>query len=82
MNVPKENGKRLLYTKLKHRTKIIKELEDLGVVSTTVLRDIEIFERFHEHPELCKECRYEALAEVYGFKDGSSVRKIIDKLSK
>lgn len=72
----------MLYTKLKHKVREIKELQDLGVVSTTVLRDIEIFEAFHENPELCKECRYEVLSEVYGFKHSSSIKKIIKKLSK
>lgn len=72
----------MLYSKLKHRIKAIKELQDLGVVSPTVLRNIEIFEEFHQNPELCKECRYEVLAEVYGFKDSSSVKKIILELSK
>ncbi|WP_228853250.1 hypothetical protein [Aegicerativicinus sediminis] len=71
----------MLYTKLKHKTTVIKELTDLGVISPTVMRDIEIFERFHENPELCKECRYEVLAEVYGFKDSSSIKKIVNKLS-
>lgn len=71
----------MLYTKLKHKTKILKELQDLGVVSTTVLRDIEIFEAFNENPELCKECRYEVLAEAYGFKNSSSIKKIVEKLS-
>jgi len=72
----------MLYSKLKHRTKSIKELQDLGIVSTTVLRDLEIFEEFHRHPDLCVVCRYDALAEAYGLKDGSSIRKIISKLSK
>lgn len=72
----------MLYSKLKHRIKAIKELQDLGVVSPTVLRNIEIFEAFHQHPELCVVCRYDALAEAYGLKDGSSIRKIISELSK
>lgn len=72
----------MLYTKLKHKTRVLKELTELGVVSTTVLRDIEIFEKFHEHPDVCKICRYEVLAEEYGFKNSSSIEKIIMKLSK
>ena len=72
----------MLYTKLKARTKHIKELQDLGVVSPTVLRNIEIFERFHAHPDLCVMCRYEAIAEAYGLKDSSSIKKIIADLSK
>lgn len=72
----------MLYTKLKELIEPIKKLQDLGEISTSVLRNIEIFEEFNKHPDLCKECRYEVLAEHYGFKDGSSVRKIITKLSK
>lgn len=72
----------MLYSKLKHRTKAIKELQDLGVISPTVLRNIEIFEEFHQNPELCKVCRYEVLAEAYGFKNSSSIKKIIEDLSK
>lgn len=72
----------MLYTKLKKRQKEIKELQDLGVVSTTILRNMEIFEEFHKYPELCVTCRYDALAEAYGLKDGSSIRKIISELSK
>lgn len=72
----------MLYTKLKHKTKVIRELESLGVVSTTWLRDIEIFEEFHSWPELCVMCRYELLAEKHGLKDSSSIKKIIATLSK
>lgn len=71
----------MLYTKLKKKITEIKELTELGVVSTTVMRDIEIFEQFHQNPELCKICRYEVLASHYGFKNSSSVKKIIEKLS-
>lgn len=71
----------MLYTKLKHKVREIKYLQDLGVVSPTILRDIEIFEKFHENPELCKQCRYEVLAEAYGFQNSVSIRKIIEKLS-
>lgn len=72
----------MLYTKLKHRTKVLRELQELGVVSTTWLRDIEIFEKFHAWPELCVMCRYELLASEYGLKDSSSIKKIIATMSK
>ncbi len=72
----------MLYTELKKKEKEIKELTDLGVVSYTVMRDIEIFEKFHEYDDVCKICRYEVLADVYGFKTSSSIEKIIMKLSR
>lgn len=72
----------MLYTKLKKKAKEIKELEQLGVVSPNWLRDIEIFEEFHANPELCKECRYEMLAEKWKFKDSSSIKKIVNKLKR
>jgi hypothetical protein len=78
----RKHPRELLYEKLIKRRESLKELQDLGVVSPTVLRDLEIYEEFHRYPELCKECRYDVLAEHYGFKDNSSIRKIIEKLSK
>ncbi len=72
----------MLYIKLKHRIRELKELEQLGVVSPHWLRDIEIFEKFHSQPELCAECRYELLSEKYGFKSSVSVKKIVLKLRK
>lgn len=72
----------MLYTKLKKREKEIKELTDLGVVSYTVLRDIEIYEKFRDYDDVCKICRYEVLADVYGFKDSSSIKKIVMKMTK
>lgn len=79
-NVQKINGS-MLYTKLKHKTRVLRELEKLGVVSPTWLRDVEIFERFHLWPELEVYARYELLAEEYGFKNPVSIKKIIEKLS-
>ena len=70
----------MLYTKLKKREEEIKALTKLGVISTTVIRNIEIFEKFQEHPQLCKVCRYEVIAEAYGLKNSVSVKKIIEKL--
>lgn len=72
----------MLYTKLKHKSKDIKELIKLGVVSPNWLRDLEIFEEYHSQPQLCSICRHEILAEKYGFKDSSSIKKIIARMSK
>ncbi len=72
----------MLYTKLKHKVKDLKELTKLGVVSPNWVRDIEIFEEFHSQPKLCAECRYELLSEKYGFKNSVSVKKIVLKLGK
>ncbi|CAL2085112.1 hypothetical protein [Tenacibaculum sp. 190524A02b] len=71
----------MLYTKLKHKLTIIKELTDLGVVSSHWLRNIEVFEDFHSQPELCAECRYELLSEKFKI-SSESVKKIILKLRK
>lgn len=72
----------MLYEKLKDKKQQIKELTALGVISLTVLRDLEIVEEFNKRPYLCKMCRYEVLAEYYGLKNVSSVKKIIEKYSK
>ena len=72
----------MLYTKLKHKERELKELTNLGIVSPHWLRDIQIFEEFHAQPELCAECRYEMLSERHGFKNSVSVKKIILKLKK
>jgi len=72
----------MLYTKLKHKTKILKELQTLGVVDPIWLRNMEIFEEFHAWPELCVMCRYDLIAQKFGLKDSSSVQKIIATLSK
>ena len=71
-----------LYHKLIHRKREIKELTDLGVVSATVMRDIEIFEEFEamEQHNVCVICRYELLAYKYKFKDWSSVQKIVSRM--
>lgn len=37
----------MLYTKLKHKTREIKELTALGLINPTWIRDLEIFEKFH-----------------------------------
>jgi hypothetical protein len=71
----------MLYAKLKHKIKEIKELVSLGVVSPHWLRNIEMFEKFHSQPELCAECRYEILSEEYKL-SSDSVKKIILKFKK
>jgi hypothetical protein len=81
MSARRANGK-MLYTKLKHRTKVLKELQNLGVVDPIWLRNIEIFEEFHDWPELCAICRYELLADKFGMKSSSSVKKIIERMSR
>ena len=37
----------MLYTKLKHKTREIKELTALGLINPTWIRNIEVFEQFH-----------------------------------
>ena len=66
----------MLYTKLKHRTKELKELTELGLIDPHWIRDLKIFEEFHALPQKCKLCRYEILADQF---EVSSVliRKII-----
>ena len=71
----------MLYTKLKHKVRELKELMKLGVVSPNWLRDIEIFEEFHANPQLCKECRYEMLSEKHKL-SSDRVKKIIIHLGK
>jgi hypothetical protein len=71
----------MLYTKLKHLEKEIKELEKLGVVDPSWSRNIKIVERF----ELMRsdgvavyEC-YELIAEEQKL-SASSIKKIVTKL--
>ena len=80
MNVLLKNGD-MLYTKLKHQEKALKELETLGVVATHWRRDIRIFESFHALPEtLCVYCKYEMIAEEEGI-SSDSVKRIVLKMS-
>ncbi|MBE8727978.1 hypothetical protein C4F50_23930 [Flavobacterium sp. KB82] len=37
----------MLYVKLKHKTKEIKELTKLGLINPNWIRNLEIFEKFH-----------------------------------
>lgn len=55
-----------LYEELKREEKCINKLTKLGVVSTTVIRDIQIVEKFDSRPDACKECRYEWIARMWG----------------
>ena len=72
----------MLYVKLKRKEKDIKELQDLGVVAPTWLRDLEIFEYFSDLDEkLCAYCKYELTAEVFGL-SSETVKKIVSKMKK
>ena len=72
----------MLYTKLKHKTKAIKELTKLGVVAPNWIRDLEIFEHFSSLPEkLCMYCKYELTAEEFGI-SSDRVKTIILKMKK
>lgn len=72
----------MLYTKLLRKKKTIKELTDLGIVSTTVLRDMQIFEHYSAFPEsLCVYCKYELTAEEFRI-SSELVKKIISKMKR
>ena len=72
----------MLYVKLKRKEKDIKELQDLGVVAPTWLRNLEIFEYFSDLDEkLCVYCKYELTAEVFGL-SSETVKKIVSKMKK
>lgn len=68
----------MLYTKLKHKVREIKELTEMGLVDPHWLRDIQIFEKFHSMAEWlpCKACRHEKIAEEVGL-SSDRVKKII-----
>lgn len=68
----------MLYTKLKHKTKELKEFVSMGIVDPHWLRDIHIFERFHglEPDFKCKMCRYEIIAEEFDI-SSDHVRKVV-----
>lgn len=70
----------MLYTKLKHRTSVIKDLTRWGIINPNWIRDIRIFESFHDLPEeLCTYCKYELVAEQEGV-SSYTVKKIVLKL--
>ena len=68
-----------LYEELKDRKQSIKELTSIGVVSPTVLRDIEIVEKFDSRPEACKECRYEWIAKMWSI-SSDRVKRIVIRM--
>ncbi|MBA4154156.1 MAG: hypothetical protein C0512_07410 [Flavobacterium sp.] len=71
----------MLYTKLKHLEKEIKELETLGVVDTSWRRNIRIVEEYTALRDkgVCVYCCYEFIAKDEGI-SASSVKKIIKRL--
>ena len=71
----------MLYTKLKHKTRELKEFTKLGVIDPIWVRDIEIFEEFHAlEPSIeCKMCRYEIIADQRNV-SSDLVRKIVAKM--
>jgi len=72
----------MLYVDLKRLQGEIRELTKMGVVDASWIRNIRIFERYHELKEqkLCNYCCYEFIAEEEGI-SWSSVKKIVKKLS-
>lgn len=73
----------MLYTKLKHKASDIKELTNLGLINPTWIRNIEIFEKFHElrNQNVCVICAYEFVGEDFGI-SWQSVKKVVYDLSK
>lgn len=73
----------MLYTKLKHRTIEIKELTQIGLIDPSWIRNLEIFEKFHElrNQKVCVYCCYEFLAEDHKL-SWQSIKKIVSDLSK
>lgn len=73
----------MLYTQLKHKISEIKDLTNLGLISPTWVRNIEIFEEFHKlrNKNVCVLCAYEFVAEDYNI-SWQSVRKVVYDLSK
>ena len=71
----------MLYTKLKHKVKLIKELQELGVSSIdTLLRDLNVFEHYYSLPkDLCVYCKYEITADEFGA-SSDLVKKIVLRL--
>lgn len=73
----------MLYIKLKHRTKEIKELTKLGLINPNWIRNLEIFEKFHYYLNTGS-----SKMEAYNFCstdfkiNWEMVKKIVSKLSK
>lgn len=73
----------MLYIKLKHKTREIKELTKLGLIDPMWIRNIEVFEKFHYY--LSDGNNKQAAYVLCGqdFKLGwESIKKIITVLSK
>lgn len=72
----------MLYTEIKRLQGEIKELTNLGVINPVWIRNIQIFERFHELREqgVCVYCCYEFVAEEEGVSYGT-VKQVVRKLS-
>lgn len=69
------------YDKLKEDEEAIKRLVKLGVVDYSLQRNIEIFEQFEMHPDLCAECRYSVLACEHQLSE-SMIKKVVLDLKK
>lgn len=73
----------MLYIKLKHKTREIKELTNLGLINPTWLRNIEVFEKYHYY--ISNKTNINTAYVLCGedFKiSWQSVKKIITDLSK
>lgn len=73
----------MLYTKLKHKTREIKELTSLGLINPTWIRNMEIFEQFHYYLSNGndKSSSYVLCSDDFGI-NWESVKKIVSNLSK
>ncbi len=71
----------MVYDELKNNKEIVQKFVQLGVLAPFWLTYIEIFEEFKAHPSVCKEHRYEMLADKFGYKSSSSIKKIVRRLS-
>ena len=72
----------MLYTDIKRKTKEVKELTKLGLISPKWLRDLEMFEQFHFYLSEGnnKQTAYVLCGEDFSV-SWESVKKIITKLS-
>ncbi|MCG8212932.1 hypothetical protein J2Q11_08660 [Tenacibaculum finnmarkense genomovar finnmarkense] len=56
----------MLYNNLKTKIETIEELEDLGMIPKTLLRNMKLFEYYLSLPkDLCNYCKYELVADVF-----------------
>jgi len=73
----------MLYIKIKHRTREIQELTRLGLINSTWLRNIEVFEKFHYYISNNTNINTAYVLCAEDFKlSWQSVKKIITDLSK